>query len=53
MDTLILGIAFFTFLFLFDKIFPNFGNGMSEGVALFITLLICIAFAAVVGLIFL
>ncbi len=52
MDILI-GISFFAFLFLFDKIFPNFGNGMSEGVSLFITLLICIAFAAVVGLLFL
>lgn len=44
------GILFFTFLFLFDKVFPNFGDGMTEGMRLGVTLAICTAFAAVVGI---
>ena len=52
MDILILGIAFFAFLFLFDKVFPNFGSRMSEGGQLVATLAICIAFAVVASILF-
>ena len=50
--TILIGVSFFAFLFLFDKVFPNFGNGMSEGIRLVVTLVICTAFAAVAGLLF-